>query len=155
MQFTETALKDGVGSILGYIYAVELWFLGWTLMSYLDQHQKSSIKTYLEMILNFNLISFVKKFWLNRSHIMNKFLKKWAILCIGAYRTIGTSFLGGCCRFEPSCSEYAMICFHKYSLNKAIKYSLIRLLKCRPFGPVGFDPVPGFDNMESLNNATK
>ncbi len=64
------------------------------------------------------------------------------MLLIGAYRTIGTAFIGGCCRFEPSCSEYAMTCINEFKPSKAIKYISLRLLKCHPLGPFGYDPVP-------------
>jgi putative membrane protein insertion efficiency factor len=64
------------------------------------------------------------------------------LLLIGAYRTIGTSHLGGQCRFEPSCSEYAMEAVSKHRPFFAIRLITLRILKCRPGGEFGFDPVP-------------
>lgn len=68
-------------------------------------------------------------------------LRKAALLIVGIYRTIGTSHMGGCCRFYPSCSDYAQQALHELPVHKAVYVILIRLLKCRPFGPFGFDPV--------------
>lgn len=82
------------------------------------------------------------------SSLPDNLLKVISLLLIGAYRTIGTTFLGGACRFEPSCSEYANECFHKYSFLGASKLTLIRLAKCRPFGPRGYDPVPEIQSKE-------
>lgn len=101
-------------------------------------------------------MSYSWKSLVNGSYLNPLFLiKKLALILIGIYRTIGTSFLGGCCRFEPSCSEYAMICFHKVSLGKAIKLTMLRILKCHPFGPTGYDPVPTFESVESFKHAKK
>lgn len=64
------------------------------------------------------------------------------ILIVGIYRTIGTSFLGGQCRFEPSCSDYARQCLHQHGPWTAIKLITYRLSRCRPGGGCGYDPVP-------------
>lgn len=120
-------------------------------MSFLGQYQKITTKSYLVQNLNYSWKSFVKEFYLNPSFL----IRKLALLFIGCYRTIGTTFLGGCCRFEPSCSEYALVCFHNLSLAKALKLTFFRVLKCRPFGPVGYDPVPLINTRESLKHATK
>jgi hypothetical protein len=114
-------------------------------MSFLDQYQKITTKIYLEKSLKKIWKSFASVYYLNPLFLIRKLI----LLLIFSYRTIGTSFLGGCCRFEPSCSEYAMICFNKHCLGRAIKLTLLRILKCRPYGPVGYDPVPLFDNMEN------
>ena len=48
----------------------------------------------------------------------------------------------GCCRFYPSCSEFAKEAIQKYSLTKAIPLILKRIIKCHPFVQGGFYPVP-------------
>jgi putative membrane protein insertion efficiency factor len=64
------------------------------------------------------------------------------LLFVAAYRTIGTPHLGGNCRFEPSCSEYALDAIHLHPPLKAMKLISVRVLRCRPGGSWGFDPVP-------------
>ncbi len=61
---------------------------------------------------------------------------------VSAYRTIGTTFLGGTCRFTPSCSEYALQAIKEEKPILAIKHIFIRIIKCRPGGPFGYDPLP-------------
>lgn len=75
-------------------------------------------------------------------HFLDVCIKTLSLLLIGFYRTLGTQFFGGNCRFIPSCSEYAAECFHQHEPNKALKLTFFRLCKCRPGGPFGFDPVP-------------
>lgn len=45
------------------------------------------------------------------------------------------------CRFTPTCSEYAIEAFQKNGLFKAFWMTVMRLLKCHPFHPGGYDPV--------------
>jgi len=46
------------------------------------------------------------------------------------------------CRFEPSCSNYALDALETYGALKGTMLTIRRLLRCRPFGPSGFDPIP-------------
>lgn len=71
------------------------------------------------------------------------------LFLIGIYRTIGTTHLGGSCRFEPSCSHYAVDAIYKHKPMHAVKLIIIRLLKCRPGGPFGLDPVPEKKEIQS------
>jgi len=47
-----------------------------------------------------------------------------------------------CCRFAPSCSEYAIQAVGKYGLLRGARLALRRLLRCHPFHPGGEDPLP-------------
>lgn len=64
------------------------------------------------------------------------------LLFVGAYRTLGTTHMGGTCRFVPSCSEYALEAVRTHSFFTAVHLITKRILKCRPGGPYGLDPVP-------------
>ncbi|MBS1913449.1 MAG: membrane protein insertion efficiency factor YidD [Bacteroidetes bacterium] len=46
------------------------------------------------------------------------------------------------CRFHPTCSEYTRQAILKYGALKGIRLGVVRILKCHPFHPGGFDPVP-------------
>ncbi|WP_078060135.1 MULTISPECIES: membrane protein insertion efficiency factor YidD [Gracilibacillus] len=46
------------------------------------------------------------------------------------------------CRFHPSCSNYSLECFRRFPVWKAIYLTIKRVIKCHPFHPGGFDPVP-------------
>ena len=45
------------------------------------------------------------------------------------------------CKFSPTCSNYAVDAFKKYSLPKAFHLVLIRILKCHPWSKGGYDPI--------------
>lgn len=58
------------------------------------------------------------------------------------YRKAVSPLLPACCRFRPTCSEYASQAIGLHGPFKGGWLSLIRLMKCHPFHPGGYDPVP-------------
>ena len=46
------------------------------------------------------------------------------------------------CRFIPTCSEYALLAIEKYGAWKGTRLAICRVLRCHPFQPGGYDPVP-------------
>ncbi|MEI8238354.1 MAG: membrane protein insertion efficiency factor YidD [Actinomycetota bacterium] len=46
------------------------------------------------------------------------------------------------CRFSPTCSAYAIEAFQEHGTLRGLLLTLRRLIRCRPFGPSGWDPVP-------------
>lgn len=46
------------------------------------------------------------------------------------------------CRFRPTCSQYAVEAISRFGAGKGSLMALWRLLKCNPFHPGGYDPVP-------------
>lgn len=69
-------------------------------------------------------------------------MKGFLILLIRAYQIVLSPFLGGACRFEPSCSHYGIEALRKHGALRGSWLTLRRLLRCRPYGPQGYDPVP-------------
>ncbi|MEL7280822.1 MAG: membrane protein insertion efficiency factor YidD [Pseudomonadota bacterium] len=61
---------------------------------------------------------------------------------VRAYRLIGSPWVGHSCRFEPTCSAYALEALEKHGAVKGGWLSLRRILRCNPWGGYGFDPVP-------------
>jgi len=46
------------------------------------------------------------------------------------------------CRFHPTCSAYAVEAVHVHGVFRGVAMATWRLLRCHPFHPGGFDPVP-------------
>ncbi|KPL71950.1 membrane protein [Leptolinea tardivitalis] len=46
------------------------------------------------------------------------------------------------CRFYPSCSHYGYQAIYKYGAFKGTGMAIWRILRCNPFNPGGYDPVP-------------
>jgi putative membrane protein insertion efficiency factor len=61
---------------------------------------------------------------------------------IKLYKITLSPFIGGACRFLPTCSDYAIEAFQKHGPFKGFKLTLKRLLSCHPWGGSGYDPVP-------------
>ncbi len=51
-------------------------------------------------------------------------------------------FIGAHCRFEPSCSEYAVAALRCHGVARGTALAGARILRCNPWHPGGFDPVP-------------
>ncbi|MCC6384800.1 MAG: membrane protein insertion efficiency factor YidD [Bacteroidia bacterium] len=64
------------------------------------------------------------------------------VLPIKCYKSFISPFLPGACRFEPTCSEYAVQALKKYGPLKGLYLSFRRVLSCHPWGKHGYDPVP-------------
>lgn len=67
---------------------------------------------------------------------------KLLLAVIRLYQLTISPLLGPVCRFEPSCSRYAMACLRDHGLLRGSWLSVVRLGKCHPFHPGGFDPPP-------------
>ena len=68
-------------------------------------------------------------------------MKKIMIKLIEIYQMIPGDFHSHC-RFTPTCSQYAKEAIMKFGAWKGFKLAVKRLLRCRPFGKFGYDPVP-------------
>ena len=58
------------------------------------------------------------------------------------YQRFVSPLLGPRCRFHPTCSEYMIRALQVHGLLKGLGLGGLRLLKCQPFHPGGFDYVP-------------
>ncbi len=65
-------------------------------------------------------------------------------LCLGihAYRWTLKPLLGMQCRFEPSCSAYALLAIAEHGAARGAALAGRRILRCNPWHPGGADPVP-------------
>lgn len=73
---------------------------------------------------------------------INKLLSTSLIFIIRLYRYVLSTLLGSRCRFEPSCSMYAIEAIKLYGCLKGSLLALKRLLRCHPWHAGGIDPVP-------------
>ncbi len=70
-----------------------------------------------------------------------KLIERFIIMVIYFYQNSLSLFFGPCCRFYPSCSNYAIESITRYGLGKGVRMALKRIFKCHPFHPGGYDPV--------------
>lgn len=64
------------------------------------------------------------------------------ISVIKGYRYFLQPLLGATCRFEPSCSQYAIGAIERFGVLRSALLITRRLLKCHPWHEGGIDPVP-------------
>jgi putative membrane protein insertion efficiency factor len=69
-------------------------------------------------------------------------MKKLFIFPIRLYQRFLSPLLGKNCRFEPTCSHYAADAISEWGVLKGLWLGVRRILKCNPWGPFGYDPVP-------------
>lgn len=64
------------------------------------------------------------------------------LFLLRGYKRVISPWLPPACRFRPTCSEYAMEAVQRYGVVRGGWLTLRRLLRCRPGGGAGEDPVP-------------
>ncbi|MEG1743575.1 MAG: membrane protein insertion efficiency factor YidD [Clostridia bacterium] len=69
-------------------------------------------------------------------------MKRFFILFINFYRKYISPYKRPCCRFIPTCSQYAIEAFEVHGAFKGFFLSVYRILRCNPFCKGGYDPVP-------------
>ena len=69
-------------------------------------------------------------------------MKAALVLLVRLYQWTLRPVLGPHCRFEPSCSEYAVEALHRHGAARGTVLAAGRVLRCNPWNLGGFDPVP-------------
>ncbi|MEE1414349.1 MAG: membrane protein insertion efficiency factor YidD [Prevotellamassilia sp.] len=69
-------------------------------------------------------------------------LTRILILPIRFYQRFISPMLPPACRFTPTCSQYAIEALQKHGPIKGLYLAIRRILRCRPGGGSGYDPVP-------------
>ena len=69
-------------------------------------------------------------------------LARIVALPVRAYRLIGSPWVGHNCRYQPTCSAYALEALEKHGALKGTWLALRRIGRCHPWGSDGYDPVP-------------
>jgi putative membrane protein insertion efficiency factor len=76
----------------------------------------------------------VHKFWLLPRHLLAGMVR--------GYQLVISPALPPSCRFTPSCSQYALEAIMRHGAARGTWLTVRRLVRCHPFHPGGFDPVP-------------
>ena len=69
-------------------------------------------------------------------------MKYLMIGLVKLYRRFISPIKPPCCRFSPTCSEYALEAFTKRGFFAGLILTVWRVLRCNPFSKGGYDPVP-------------
>ncbi|NGP52086.1 membrane protein insertion efficiency factor YidD [Thioalkalivibrio sp. XN8] len=69
-------------------------------------------------------------------------MRQLAIFLIRAYQWLLSPLLGNNCRFQPTCSEYAIEAIRTHGLLRGLGLAARRIGRCHPWGDHGHDPVP-------------
>ncbi len=68
----------------------------------------------------------------------------WVVsLPVRFYRVVFSPWVGHGCRFQPTCSAYAMEALERHGALKGSWLTIRRIGRCHPWGSSGYDPVPG------------
>jgi uncharacterized protein len=76
----------------------------------------------------------VQKIWLLPRHLLAGLVR--------GYQLVISPALPPSCRFTPSCSQYALEAIMRHGAVRGTWLTVRRLVRCHPFHPGGFDPVP-------------
>ncbi len=69
-------------------------------------------------------------------------MKTFLISSIKGYRKFISPLFPPTCRFHPTCSQYAIQAIARFGSRRGSWLALKRILRCHPFHPGGYDPVP-------------
>lgn len=69
-------------------------------------------------------------------------MKSCVFFFIRIYHSVAYLFPTHCCKYSPTCSEYAREAFKQYPFIKAFFLMVKRILRCHPFAKGGFNPLP-------------
>lgn len=73
---------------------------------------------------------------------------RFLIAALRVYRGFVSPLLPSACKFYPSCSHYGMEAIERWGARRGAWLALRRVLRCRPFSPGGYDPVPETHNTQ-------
>ena len=73
------------------------------------------------------------------------------IQLIKSYQLFVSPRSGPCCRYTPSCSQYAIDALRIHGAFKGLFLAVWRIMRCNPFSKGGYDPVPNKTSEKKLN----
>ena len=76
-------------------------------------------------------------------------------LPVRAYRLVLSPYVGHGCRYQPTCSAYALDALTRHGALKGGWLAVRRIGRCHPLGGSGYDPVPGADPEHDVKASRK
>ena len=74
--------------------------------------------------------------------LVNRVLVGVLVALIRVYQWTLSPWLGAYCRYEPTCSAYAVVALERFGPIRGSWLTVRRLLRCHPWATSGYDPVP-------------
>ena len=74
--------------------------------------------------------------------MLSRAAQTFLLALIHVYRATLSPFLGGQCRYHPTCSAYALEAIRELGAWRGTWMSMSRIARCHPFAKGGLDPVP-------------
>ena len=81
-------------------------------------------------------------------------MKRALLSLIRFYQLTISVFLGPRCRFLPTCSAYSTEAIETHGVIKGLRMTAVRVGKCHPFHPGGYDPVPIDQQSSTVDQGT-
>lgn len=81
-------------------------------------------------------------FWPRSLNLIKRILSWPLIAFVRFYQICLSPLKPPCCRFTPTCSQYAIEALRKHGPIKGLLLAIWRILRCNPWGGSGYDPVP-------------
>lgn len=72
---------------------------------------------------------------------INRFIRNLICMLIVLYQLLLSPIMKPCCRYYPSCSQYALAAIQQFGVLKGVWLAFCRLLRCHPWARGGYDPV--------------
>lgn len=69
-------------------------------------------------------------------------MQNFVLAAVRLYQSALSPYFKGYCRHVPSCSEYTLGAVERHGTVEGIWLGCKRLVRCRPFGTYGYDPIP-------------
>lgn len=79
-------------------------------------------------------------------------LKTILVKIIGLYRVLISPLFPPSCRFQPTCSQYAIEAIERFGVFRGSWLAIKRVLRCHPLHPGGYDPVPDLNPIKEDKN---
>lgn len=82
-------------------------------------------------------------------NVVSRMLARPLIGLVRLYRLLISPWLGSNCRYQPTCSSYAIEALQTHGVLRGTWLAAKRIGRCHPWGGSGYDPVPGTEQDDS------